>query len=135
MPQLTVTSDQVDPLTQVCIFFFKCKNMNRLKNKVKKTFFFTHKGTKILSEFSSANCYLFTTLSKFNSHALTREELPGGGRLAQREPRLVTRGQGIQLEGLSKLLDLLQSFSPLLHPFALNNHLQSILLFLCCTGC
>lgn len=59
-------------------------------------------------------CYLFAALSEAESHILTREQLPDGGRLAQ--ARFVARGQGIQLERLSKLLDLPQSVSPLTHP-------------------
>lgn len=36
MPQLTVTSNQVDPLTQRWVFFFKCKNMYSLRNEANK---------------------------------------------------------------------------------------------------
>lgn len=73
-------------------------------------------------------CYLFAALSEADSHTLTREELPYGGRLARPQSRFVVCGQRIQLERLSKLLNLIQSVSPLSHLQLLINHLCVTLL-------
>lgn len=132
MPQLTVTSNQVDPLTQRWVFFFKCKNMYSLRNEATKYQYSSPSHTIWNIQHSNwweipastKSCYLFAAPSETNRHTLTREELPDGGRLAWPQPGLIAWGQRIQLEWLSKLLNLLQSLSPLPHP-------QVIILYLC----
>lgn len=69
------------------------------------------------------SCYLFAALSEADRHTLTREELPHGGRLAWPQSRSVACCQRFQLEGLSELLNLLQSVSPLTHFQVPINHL------------
>lgn len=111
VPQLTITSNQVDPLAQGRVFFFKCKNMDSLTNK------WTEIRTLLCIDKDSAKAghYLFAALGKTDGHTLTRKEIPDGRRLAWPKSRLVASGQRFRPERLSQLLDLCQSFSPILH--------------------
>lgn len=96
MPQLAVTGNQEDPLTQRHIFFFKCKHMHSLENTK------THVSgvnSKVQKE-DAVQCVvcLFAALSEADSHALTGEKFPDRGRLAWPQPRFVACRQRILLE-------------------------------------
>lgn len=126
MPQLTVTGDQVDPLTRRRLFFFKRKDMNILRREGRNRFSSTGNGTYWWhSPASPVPIYLFAALGEAKCHHLSREELPDGGRQGRPHSRFVARGQRVELERLSQLLDPFQSVSPLPHPQGLINHLYA----------
>lgn len=52
MPQLSVSGDQVDPLTLLTLFFFKCKNVHRLSKENKISAFHEqfHVGKTLTAE-------------------------------------------------------------------------------------
>lgn len=111
MPQLAVAGNQVDPLAHWCLFFFKRKNVHSLqKLKLKMSGLPSHTECKLHSAElwgSSDGLYLFAALSETDGHVLTRKELPDRGGLAWPKSRFVACRQGMLLEGLSKLLNLL----------------------------
>lgn len=128
-PQLTVTGNQVNPLTHGLLFFFKCKNMHSLENE-------RHKIQQLPLHIQYGNIkveglvYLFAALSEADSHGLTREEFPNRRRLAGPQSRLVRCRQRIFLERLSELLNFLQSIPPLTHlQVRINLQLANSLLF------
>lgn len=90
MPQLSITGDQVDPLTLLCLFFLKCKNMHSLW-KERKTYavfsVYSFICDTLINEVAFQ--YLFAALGESDGHVLAREEPPDRGGLAGPQSRLV----------------------------------------------
>lgn len=119
MPQLSITGDQVDPLTLRRLFFFKCKNVDSLSQVKEISAFLSNckfRFENLRHWLTRPSLHdLFAALSETDGRILARKEPPDRGRLTRPQSRLVGWRQRVLMEWLSELLNLLQPRSPLTH--------------------